>query len=148
MSNAPLINYYEHATFLTMNHAHTALFGAFGMLALGLIYLALRHMAGDRIAWSDRPGRWAFWLYNLGLVLWVVLTFLPVGFPQLELAFTEGLDAARSVGFHDSGALWQWLRMAGDIPFAAGALIMAWDIFAKARAAIAAARTQAARAAA
>jgi nitric oxide reductase subunit B len=28
--NAPLINYYEHGTFLTMNHAHTALFGAFG----------------------------------------------------------------------------------------------------------------------
>ncbi len=138
--NAPLINYYEHATFLTMNHAHTALFGAFGMLALGLIYLALRHMAGERIAWSDRPGRRAFWLYNLGLVLWVVLTFLPVGMPQLEVAFTDGLDAARSVGFYDGGRLWQWLRMVGDIPFALGALIMAWDIFTKARAAIAAAR--------
>ena len=25
--NAPLINYYEHGTFLTLNHAHTALFG-------------------------------------------------------------------------------------------------------------------------
>lgn len=24
--NAPLINYYEHATFLSLNHAHTALF--------------------------------------------------------------------------------------------------------------------------
>lgn len=23
--NAPLINYYAHATFLTMNHAHTAM---------------------------------------------------------------------------------------------------------------------------
>jgi len=28
--NAPLVNYYEHGTFLTLNHAHTALFGAFG----------------------------------------------------------------------------------------------------------------------
>lgn len=35
--NAPPANYYEHGTFLTLNHAHTALFGAFGMLALGLI---------------------------------------------------------------------------------------------------------------
>ena len=36
--NAPLVNYYEHGTFLTLNHAHTALFGAFGELAIGLIY--------------------------------------------------------------------------------------------------------------
>ena len=33
--NAPLVNYYEHGTFLTLNHAHTALFGAFGLLAIG-----------------------------------------------------------------------------------------------------------------
>ena len=30
--NAPLVNYYEHGTFLTLNHAHTALFGAFGLV--------------------------------------------------------------------------------------------------------------------
>ena len=43
--NAPLINYYEHGTFLTLNHAHTALFGAFGLLAIGLIYFCLRYAA-------------------------------------------------------------------------------------------------------
>jgi nitric oxide reductase subunit B len=31
------VNYYEHGTFLTLNHAHTALFGAFGLLAIGLV---------------------------------------------------------------------------------------------------------------
>jgi nitric oxide reductase large subunit len=36
--NAPLVNYYEHGTPLTLNHAHASLFGAFGMLAIGLIY--------------------------------------------------------------------------------------------------------------
>ena len=45
--NAPLVNYYEHATFLTLNHAHTALFGAFGLLGIGLIYFCLRYIAGD-----------------------------------------------------------------------------------------------------
>src|SRR6185312_13689229 len=40
--NAPLVNYYEHGTFLTLNHAHTALFGAFGLLAIGLVYFCLR----------------------------------------------------------------------------------------------------------
>lgn len=48
--NAPLVSYYEHGTFLTLNHAHTALFGAFGLLGLGLIYFCLRYVAGDRYA--------------------------------------------------------------------------------------------------
>ena len=46
--NAPLVNYYEHGTFLTLNHAHTALFGAFGLLGIGLIYFCLRYVAADR----------------------------------------------------------------------------------------------------
>src|SRR6185312_6423751 len=45
--NAPLVNYYEHGTFLTLNHAHTALFGAFGLLAIGLIYFCLRYVAAE-----------------------------------------------------------------------------------------------------
>jgi nitric oxide reductase subunit B len=45
--NAPLVNYYEHGTFLTLNHAHTALFGAFGLLGIGLIYFCLRYIAAD-----------------------------------------------------------------------------------------------------
>ncbi len=64
--NAPLVNYYEHGTFLTLNHAHTALFGAFGLLGIGLVYFCLRYRAADRIAFSDRPGLIAFWLYMLG----------------------------------------------------------------------------------
>ena len=63
--NAPLVNYYEHGTFLTLNHAHTSLFGAFGLLALGLIYFCLRYRAGETAHFDERPGRWAFWLMNL-----------------------------------------------------------------------------------
>ena len=62
--NAPLVNYYEHGTFLTLNHAHTALFGAFGLLAIGLIYFCLRYVAADRVPFDERLGLWAFWLYN------------------------------------------------------------------------------------
>ena len=64
--NAPLVNYYEHATFLTLNHAHTALFGAFGLLGIGLIYFCLRYVAGDTARFGERTGLWAFWLYNAG----------------------------------------------------------------------------------
>jgi nitric oxide reductase subunit B len=72
--NAPLANYYEHGTFLTLNHAHTALFGAFGLLGIGLIYFCLRYIAADAHPFSERAGHWAFWLYNGGLVLWILST--------------------------------------------------------------------------
>jgi nitric oxide reductase large subunit len=75
--NAPLA---KHGTFLTLNHdAHTSLFGAFGLLAVGLVYFCLRYAAGERVAFNERLGLWAFWLYNAGLVLWVPLNFFPIG---------------------------------------------------------------------
>ena len=77
--NAPLVNYYEHGTFLTLNHAHTALFGAFGELAIGLIYFCLRYIHAERPAFGEKLGLWAFWLYNAGLVLWILLNFFPIG---------------------------------------------------------------------
>lgn len=130
--NAPLVNYYEHGTFLTLNHAHTAMFGAFGLLAIGLVYMVLRYLNGER-AWSDRAGVWAFWLYNTGLVMWIVLNFYPIGWPQLEAVYTHGYAYARSLKFYDTTVFWQWMRMPGDVVFAIGALLMAWDFAAKLR---------------
>ena len=131
--NAPLVNYYEHGTFLTLNHAHTALFGAFGLLAIGLIYFCLRYVASDRAPFGERVGLWAFWLYNAGLVLWIILNFFPIGWPQLAAVFEHGLAYARSVEFYDTTLVWQWMRLPGDVVFAAGALLMAWDFIVKAR---------------
>jgi nitric oxide reductase subunit B len=129
--NAPLINYYEHGTFLTLNHAHTALFGAFGLLAIGLIYFCLRYIAADRAPFGERLGLWAFWLYNAGLVLWILLNFFPIGWAQLNAVFEHGFAYARSVTFYDGTLFWQWMRLPGDVVFAIGALLMAWDFILK-----------------
>jgi nitric oxide reductase subunit B len=88
--NAPLVNYYEHGTFLTLNHAHTALFGAFGLPGIGLIHFCLRYAAGEEGAFDERIGSWAFWLYNGGLLLWIALNFFPIGWPQLDAATSTG----------------------------------------------------------
>lgn len=128
--NAPLINYYEHATFLTLNHAHTALFGAFGLLALGMIYFCLRYAAGNG-TWSDRLGVLAFWLYNAGLILWIILNFFPIGWAQLNAVYEHGFTYARSIDFYNTTLLWQWLRLPGDVLFAGGALLMAADFILK-----------------
>jgi nitric oxide reductase subunit B len=131
--NAPLVNYYEHGTFLTLNHAHTALFGAFGLLGIGLIYFCLRYIAADRYPFGEKLGQWAFWLYNGGLVLWIVFNFFPIGWPQLDAVYEHGLAYARSQKFYDTTTFWQWMRMPGDIVFALGALLMAWDFIVKLR---------------
>jgi nitric oxide reductase subunit B len=131
--NAPLVNYYEHGTFLTLNHAHTALFGAFGELAIGLVYFCLRYIHGARPAFSERLGIWAFWLYNGGLVLWILLNFFPIGWPQLNAVYEHGLAYARSIAFYDTTLFWQWMRLPGDVVFALGALLMAWDFVVKLR---------------
>jgi nitric oxide reductase subunit B len=129
--NAPLVNYYEHGTFLTLNHAHTALFGAFGLLAIGLVYFCLRYAAAERVRFDERLGIWAFWLYNAGLVLWIFLNFFPIGWAQLNAVFEHGLAYARSVQFYDTTLVWQWLRLPGDVVFAVAALFMAWDFLIK-----------------
>src|SRR3989344_243871 len=129
--NAPLVNYYEHGTFLTLNHAHTAMFGAFGMLAIGLIYLTLRYMFGMQDGWGDRLGKWAFWFYNSGLVSWVALNFFPIGWPQLNAVYEHGYNYARSLAFYNTTTFWQWMRFPGDVVFAAAALLMAYDFFSK-----------------
>ncbi|AWN17139.1 Nitric-oxide reductase, quinol-dependent [Salinisphaera sp. LB1] len=129
--NAPLVNYYEHGTFLTLNHAHTALFGAFGLMAIALIYFCLRYAAGDRYPWTDKLGFTAFWLYNAGLVLWIALNFFPIGWAQLAAVYEHGYAYARSLKFYDTTTLWQWLRFPGDVVFAAGVLLMAFDFIIK-----------------
>jgi nitric oxide reductase subunit B len=131
--NAPLINYYEHGTFLTLNHAHTALFGAFGLLAIGLIYFCLRYVAGDRVPFTERAGLWAFWLYNGGLLLWILLNFFPIGWQQLNAVYEHGFAYARSMAFYDTTLIWQWMRLPGDILFAVAAVLMAWDFLIKLR---------------
>jgi nitric oxide reductase subunit B len=131
--NAPLVNYYEHGTFMTLNHAHTALFGAFGLLGIGLIYFCLRYVAADAHPFGEKTGRWAFWLYNGGLVLWILFNFFPIGWPQLNAVFENGLAYARSQAFYDTTLFWQWMRLPGDVVFAVGALLMAWDFVVKLR---------------
>jgi nitric oxide reductase subunit B len=130
--NAPLVNYYEHGTFLTLNHAHTALFGAFGELAIGLIYFCLRYITADR-PFGEKLGLIAFWLYNGGLVLWILLNFFPIGWPQLDAVFEHGLAYARSSDFYGTTLFWQWMRLPGDVVFAIAALLMAWDFTVKLR---------------
>jgi nitric oxide reductase subunit B len=125
--NPPIVNYYEHGEFLTLAHGHAAMFGSFGLLALGLMYMAIRAIAlPERI--HEARALWALRMFNLAIVLWLVLNLLPVGVAQLVATIDHGYWYARSLGFYDDWTLFQWLRMPGDVAFAAGGLIVLYDL--------------------
>ncbi|QCW04811.1 nitric-oxide reductase large subunit [Natrinema pallidum] len=130
--NLPVISYFESGTYLTVAHAHGAMFGAFGFLAMGMAVYILR-VTTRNTHWSERRLRWSFWLCNLGLALMLFLSLLPVGFLQLETAFTQGYAASRSLEFYNGGLIQTlfWLRMPGDTLLILGAVLFAWDVVAK-----------------
>jgi len=128
--NPPIVSYFEHGQFLTSAHGHASMFGAFGMLALGLVYFAVRSMVpSDR--WSDRLGIWALVSFNAAIVLWLVLNLLPVGIPQLLATIENGFAYARSLAFYDTVVFFQWARLPGDLAYLAGALLLVVDLYRK-----------------
>lgn len=98
--NLPIINYYEHATYLTVNHAHTALFGVYGMLAIALILFSWRGLVQDRY-WNDGILKLSFWGLNGGLFLMFLTGLLPIGLTQLWHSYDVGLYFARSADFYE-----------------------------------------------
>src|SRR6185295_13347135 len=82
--NLPIVSYFEMGTTLTTNHGHAAMFGVFGMLALGVLVFCLRALADNRTwARSEKCVRIGFWGLNVGLALMVLLDLFPAGVMQL-----------------------------------------------------------------
>jgi nitric oxide reductase subunit B len=47
--------------------------------------------------------------------------------------YEHGFAYARSAAFYGTTLYWQWMRLPGDVVFAVGALLMAWDFTIKLR---------------
>ncbi len=100
--NLPIINFYEHGTYLTMHHGHTAMFGTYGMLSVALLLFSWRGLV-DKAHWNDGILKVSFWGLNGGLFLMAFATLLPVGAIQAWVSFKEGLWVARSADFFEKG---------------------------------------------
>ncbi len=94
----PVVNYYEHATYLTVNHGHTALFGTYGMLAIGLLLFSMRGLVTDS-GWNEKLLKYSFWGVNLGLLIMFAGTLLPTGIIQVLDNLQNGFWHARSDAF-------------------------------------------------
>jgi nitric oxide reductase subunit B len=128
--NPPIALYYMQGLNTTPVHGHTALFGVYGMLGIGLMLFVLRDM-DLKSAWKERPIKFAFWAINIGLLLMVLISVLPVGLAQTWASVKHGLWYARSAEFLGSPVLdtFRWLRVIGDTTFAAGAVVLVWFVF-------------------
>ncbi len=118
--NLPIVSYYEVGTMLTPNHGHSAFMGAFGMLAMALVTLALRQASTDE-QWAAREKyiRISFWGMNIGLGLMVLLNLFPGGVMQLQDVLANGYWHARNINYLNEKfvRMIEWLRMPGDLIF-------------------------------
>lgn len=123
--NPPIALYYMQGLNLTPLHGHTALFGVYGMLGLGLTLFCMRAIRPDR-RWKEAPLRGSFWLLNIGLGLMALLSMFPIGILQTVASIQQGTWYARSAQFLQTPIMQtlRWMRVPGDILFAAGCLIL------------------------
>lgn len=128
--NPPLPLYYMQGLNLTPTHGHTALFGVYGMLGIGLMLFCLRGLKPD-VQWNERLLKTAFWSLNIGLAGMALFTLLPLGILQLNAALKHGYWYARSAEFMQQPIvdMLVWMRVPSDTLFSVGAFALAWFVF-------------------
>lgn len=128
--NLPLANYYEHGTYLTVNHGHAALMGVYGNLSIAAILFCCKLVSVSE-TWNPRLVRLAFWSINAGLMLMVLLDLFPAGVLQFQAVVEHGLWFARSETFidHPNFQTLTWLRIVGGSIFTLGGVIpLVWIV--------------------
>lgn len=127
MINPPVALYYMQGLNTTPVHGHTALFGVYGTLGIGLMLFCLRAYKPG-LVWKDWPLRTAFWAINGGLALMVVMSLLPIGLLQTFAAIEQGTWWARSAEFLQTPLMdtLRWLRAPGDALFGVGIGVLVW----------------------
>jgi nitric oxide reductase subunit B len=127
--NPPIALYYMQGLNTTPLHAHTALFGVYGNLGIGLMLFCLRALRPGA-AWKTGPIAASFWCINVGLTAMALLSLLPMGLMQTWASVEVGTWWARSSEFMQTPTMnvLRWLRVPGDTLFAIGALILGWFV--------------------
>lgn len=76
------------------------------------------------LIWREGPIKFAFWAINVGLLMEIVLSLLPIGLLQTYRSVAVGYWSARSPEFMQTGVMQslRWMRIIGDMAFAIGAV--------------------------
>ena len=127
--NPPIALYYVQGLNTTPLHGHTALFGVYGMLGIGLMLFVLRSLY-RHVKWNEKLLSTTFWTLNIGLLLMALLSLLPVGIWQAWESIEHGMWYARSAELMQKPAMvtLKWLRTIGDVIFAVGIVTTAYFV--------------------
>ena len=127
--NPPTALYYMQGLNTTPVHAHTALFGVYGILGISLMLFVLRNMWVNSV-WKDKPLFISFWCINIGLMLMVLISVLPIGFLQTVASVKHGMWYARSAEFLQQPHMetLRWLRFVGDTIFSIGVFALVYFV--------------------
>jgi nitric oxide reductase subunit B len=122
--NLPVVSYYEIGTQFTANHAHGAMMGVYGMLAIGFFMFVARYFIPPD-ARSERAMKLSFWSLNIGLGWMLLVNLVPIGILQLFDSFQNGYWHARDLAFfmRPDVRLIEWARMPGDVLFIVGGIL-------------------------
>lgn len=128
--NPPIALYYVQGLNTTPLHGHTALFGVYGMLGIGLMLFVLRSLYRD-VQWNEKTLKIGFWSLNIGLLAMALFSLLPVGVWQAIASIKEGMWYARSAELMQQPGMvfLKWMRTPGDVIFAIGVFACAWFVF-------------------
>eukprot|EP00448_Togula_jolla_P030516 CAMPEP_0170628566 /NCGR_PEP_ID=MMETSP0224-20130122/32763_1 /TAXON_ID=285029 /ORGANISM="Togula jolla, Strain CCCM 725" /LENGTH=770 /DNA_ID=CAMNT_0010956021 /DNA_START=1 /DNA_END=2313 /DNA_ORIENTATION=- len=127
--NPPISLYFMQGGYLTLSHSHGALWGVYGILAMGLSLLILR-LSDLKAVWNTKVLDWGLKIMNVGMVLQIFLSLFPIGLYQFWVAVNYDYWYARSDNFHGDSVV-QWLKLcraAGDSTFALGMLMVLYFI--------------------
>ncbi|CAM5789950.1 nitric-oxide reductase large subunit [Castellaniella caeni] len=129
MVNPPISLYYIQGLNTTAVHAHAALFGVYGFLALGFSLFVLRYVRPN-MQFNDGLMNTAFWCMNIGLVMMISLSLLPIGLMQFYASVSQGTWWARSEAFTGQDIIHtlRWMRTFGDVVFIVGGLGVMWQV--------------------
>ena len=128
--NLPIANYYEHGTYLTVNHGHAALMGVYGNLAVAAVLFCCQ-LLFKADWWKPKLLKTVFWSINVGLLLMVLLDLFPAGIYQFKTVTEQGLWYARSSEFIESNGFQTltWMRIVGGSIFTVGGVIpLVWFV--------------------
>ncbi|MEO7673900.1 MAG: nitric-oxide reductase large subunit [Pyrinomonadaceae bacterium] len=127
MINPPIALYYMQGLNTTAVHAHGALYGVYGTLGLALTLFCLRAMQPER-EWNTKLLAFSFWAINIGMLMEIFFSLLPIGLLQTYQSISVGYWSARSPEFMQTELMQtlRWMRMVGDTIFAVGAAAWVW----------------------
>ena len=129
MITLPQINLYAHGTQWTVSHGHFAFWGAYAAGIISVLYLVLQKTRN--VEFVDGPlWKWSFAALNLGLVL-MTGALLVAGFVQ---AFVERAIGGSTLNAFITAQENAWFteamvtRFLLGIVFAAGYVVLVWDV--------------------